>query len=249
GGRWGPSHETCLEQAQRYEDLFIPAAVVDPGETEPERIDELYAMGYRGLKIIGTARAYDDRSYFPVYERAQANHMPILFHCGVIGGPIDLRTHHPRRDPESANRLLAFAERLRGMGVRDVGASRMRPFHLDTIANNFPELPIIGAHLGGTGNYDEAASVARWRLNVAFDMSGGEVIERHAVERRLIGFEITVEKLMFGSDCAADDIQDHVDRFQSIFDELGLDDDARERIWYGNAAEMFGLQEPAWAAE
>jgi len=33
----------------------------------------------------------------------------------------------------------------------------MRPFHMDTIANNSPNPRLIGAHMGGTGNYDEIA--------------------------------------------------------------------------------------------
>ncbi len=125
----------------------------------------------------------------------------------------------------------------------------MHPFHLDTIANNFPALKLIGAHMGGTGNYDAASSVARWRHNVYFDLSGGETIERHCVERRLIGQEIGVEKLTFGSDCRPDEIGTHVQRFIQIFDDLGLSEDEKERIWYRNAAEIYGFETPVYAAE
>lgn len=125
----------------------------------------------------------------------------------------------------------------------------MRPFHLDTIANRFPNLKIIGAHMGGTGNYDEAASVARWRRWVYLDLSGGRTIERHSVERNLIGKEIALEKLIFGSDCAADEIHEHVERFERIFDDLSLSEEERDLIWYRNAAEMFGEEEPVWAEE
>ncbi len=91
--------------------------------------------------------------------------------------------------------------------------------------------------------------MARWRHNVFLDLSGGETIERHAVEQRLIGFEIGVEKLTFGSDCGADEIAVHVQRFVHIFDELGLSEDQKERIWYRNAAEIYGLEAPTYAAE
>ena len=63
--------------------------------------------------------------------------------------------------------------------------------------------------------------MARWRRWVYFDLSGGRTIERHAVERDLIGKEIAVEKLIFGSDCAADEVHEHVERFEAIFDSLG----------------------------
>ena len=36
------------------------------------------------------------------------------------------------------------------------------------------ERHVLGAHMGGTGNYDEAASVTRWRHNVYLDLSGGD---------------------------------------------------------------------------
>ena len=103
--------------------------------------------------------------------------------------------------------------------------------------------------MGGTGNYDEAASVARWRHHVLFDLSGGETIERHAVERGLIGREIGVEKLVWGSDCGDDEIGEHVLRLRRILEDLELSEDERDRIWYRNAAELFGEAEPQFAAE
>jgi predicted TIM-barrel fold metal-dependent hydrolase len=248
GGRMGPTHEQAIRLLECYQDLCLPFAVVDPERATRLRIWELYRMGYRGLKMIGVLRDYDTPDYFPVYAAAEALGMPIVLHLGVIGGPIDYSITHPRRDPAAAQRLRQMM--ARGFATpRNHSATRMHPFQLDTIANNFPRLKLIGAHLGGTGNYDAAASVARWRENVFFDLSGGETIERHAVERRMIGFEIGVEKLTFGSDCGADEIGVHVQRFARIFNEIGLTEDERERIWYRNAAEIFGLEAPTCAAE
>jgi predicted TIM-barrel fold metal-dependent hydrolase len=252
GGRFGlgPTHEQAIELLRPYAPVVVPVAVVDPEVAGGDRIRALHAMGYRGLKMIGVKRPYDDPDYFPVYAAAEELRMPILFHLGVIGGPVDYSRTHPRRDPAAARRLAMMRERMRTVArVRDVSATRMHPFHLDTIANLFPDLPLIGAHMGGTGNYDAAASVARWRANVCFDLSGGETIERHAVERHLIGREIGVEKLVWGSDCAIEHIQEHVDRFVRIFDDLKLTEDERDRIWYRNAAEMFGEETPQIAEE
>ncbi|MGI8554052.1 MAG: amidohydrolase family protein [Dehalococcoidia bacterium] len=246
GGRWGISHDQCMRELERYPDLLVPVAVVDPDKTNRLRVWELYQMGYRGLKLIGVDRDYDTRDYFPMYAAAEALQMPIVLHLGVIGGGVDYSRTHPRRDPAAAQRMQQFAGR---MGPRNVSATRMHPFQLDTLANNFPQLKLIGAHLGGTGNYDAAASVARWRHNVFFDLSGGETIERHAVERRLIGDEIGVEKLTFGSDCGADEVHEHVERFVRIFDQLGLTEDEKDRIWYRNAAEIYGFETPTLAAE
>ncbi len=275
GGRFGLSYEQCLELAMKHEDLFVPHAVIDPAEVTYERVYQLHGLGYKGFKIIGTPRPYDHPDHNPAYKAAEELDMPILFHCGVIGGFMDLLARHPRRDPESAKRMRemdAMAEKARadyeekkrnwrpgqpepemqtgpfGRG-RPTSATYMRPFHLETIANRFPRLKVIGAHFGGTGNYDEAASVARWRRWVYFDMSGGRTLERHAMERGLIGKEIPIEKLVFGSDCNADEIHEHVERFTRMFEELGLTEEEKDLLWYRNAAEMFGLEKPVWAEE
>lgn len=248
GGRFGLTYEECLEYARRHEDLFVPSAVVDPEEIPGRQIKELFEMGYRGLKMIGVRRPYDDYKYFGVYQAAEELGMPILLHMGVIGGGIDYAITHPRRDPKAAEMMRRMKESPRAQ-PRDVSAIRMRPFHMDTIANNFPNLRLIGAHMGGTGNYDEAASVTRWRHNVYLDMSGGDTIERHAVERRLVGHEIGVEKLTWGSDCGNDEIAQHVVNLERIFEEVGLSEDEKHRIRYQNAAEIFGFEQPALAGE
>ena len=84
-------------------------------------------------------------------------------------------------------------------------------------------------------------------------MSGGETIERHMVERKLLardsGGEFGVEKLVFGSDCNMDDIRAHIDRFEAMYDLLELSSDERERLWWSNAAEIYGLETPAFAGE
>jgi predicted TIM-barrel fold metal-dependent hydrolase len=248
GGRFGLTYEECLAHARRHEDLFVPSAVIDPDDVDGREVRRLHELGYRGLKIIGTRRAYDDYKYFGTYAAAEDLRMPILFHLGVIGGGVDYSITHPRRDPAAAASIQRMREsRLRP--PRDVSAIRMRPFHLDTIANNFPELRMIGAHMGGTGNYDEASSVVRWRHHVYLDMSGGDTIERHAVERNLVGKEIGVEKLTWGSDCRDDEIAEHVRHLEAIFARVGLTEDEADRIRYWNAAEIFGEAEPTFAAE
>ena len=249
GGRFGPSYERGMEILENYRELFIPVAVIDPEEIDGDAVQGLYDMGYRGLKLIGVARDYDTSDYMSAYARAEQLNMPILFHMGVIGGGLDYSITHPRRDPKAAEAYQRMMGMMDRMGRRNVSASRMSPLHLDTIANRFPRLKIIGAHLGNQGNYEYASSVARWRHNVWFDMSGGETIERHAVERKLIGVEIGIEKLVFGSDCGMDEIREHIDRFEVIYDQLGLSEDERNRLWWANGAEIYGLETPTFAQE
>ncbi|MGH2609007.1 MAG: amidohydrolase family protein [Tepidiformaceae bacterium] len=252
GGRFGPGYERAIELVLKYPDFLIPVAIIDPEEIGGDDVQRLHDMGYRGLKLIGVARDYDDPDYLPAYAKAEELGMPVLFHMGVIGGGLDYSITHPRRDPQAAQNYLRFQQMFARVGPRSVSASRMSPLHLDTIANRFPRLKIIGAHIGNQGNYEYAASVARWRHNVWFDMSGGETIERHLVDRKLLAKEFGefgVEKLVWGSDCGMDDIRAHIDRFEAIYDLLDLSEDQRERLWWGNAAEIYGLQEPTFAGE
>ena len=79
-----------------------------------------------------------------------------------------------------------------------------------------------------------------------FDFSGGTTIERHAVERRLIGHEIGFEKLIFGSDTQPEKIADHIRRWDTIFDLLDVPEDCRERMWWNNGAELYGEEPVAW---
>jgi predicted TIM-barrel fold metal-dependent hydrolase len=253
GGRFGPSYERGMEIASKYLELFIPVAVIDPEEIDGEGVQRLHEMGYRGLKLIGVQRPYDEPDYMPAYAKAQELDMPVLFHMGVIGGGLDYSITHWRSDAAAAQQFQRMQAMMDRQPPRNVSATRMAPLHLDTIANRLPRLKIIGAHLGNQGNYDYATSVARWRHNVYFDMSGGETIERHMVDRKLLAAnrqgEFGVEKLIFGSDCGMDDIRAHIDRFEVIYDQLGLTDDERERLWWRNGAELYGLENPSFAVE
>ena len=244
--RYGPPVEQQMEYGRAYGDLFVPVANLDPDGVSPERLREMHESGFRGVKLIGVNRDYDDPAYFLLYRMAEELDMPVLLHMGVIGGPVDYARTHPRHDPEAARR---FREMVGRRPPRDVSARRMHPFHLDTLANNFPKLKLIGAHLGGTGNYDASASVARWRHNVFFDLSGGETIEEHGETRGYIGGEIGVEKLVWGSDCGAEEIGEHVDRFVAMFERLKLSESDAERIWWRNAAEIYGEEQPQFAEE
>jgi len=247
GGRFGPDHDAALKLMQPHNEL-VPVAIIDPETFTIEKIQQLHDLGYRGGKLIGPPRAYDTPDYLPLYEKAEELAWPIVFHMGVIGGAVDYSRTHPSRDPEAAERHARWRKRVREFGRGRTSARYMLPFHLETIANWCPELWIIGAHLGNQGYYQDAASVARWRPRVMFDLSGGETIEEHAESGGFIGNEIGVEKLTFGSDCSVEDIPEHIARFETIFDRLGLDAHQRDRIWYRNAAEAFGLEPEESAA-
>lgn len=130
----------------RHPDFFSAFAYVEPAEDSPDEATRWRDLGFSGLKLIRSRRAYDDRSYLPMYERAAALGMPVLFHTGMVS-----RTAEDKQ--------------------RDVHSLRLRPVTLDYIARQVPEATLIGAHLGHPW-WDEAGEACRLNANVYMDLSG-----------------------------------------------------------------------------
>ncbi|MCC6176544.1 MAG: amidohydrolase family protein [Chloroflexi bacterium] len=229
--------EATLDARRAFPDLVVPLAQIDLDTHVPDDISRLHDRGMRGLKITGPSRDYDDEAYYPVYERCEERGMPILFHTGIRGGPIDYLLFPPR-DREQAEHASAEHEE-RSRGTRR-GAARMQPIFLDTLGIAFPRLKIIGAHLG-YGLYDSAAAVARWRRNVVFDISGGAVVRRHIVDREMIYKEVLPDKLVWGSDCDVAHMSRELTAWMDAFNRLGMPADDRDKIFYANAAAIFGV--------
>ena len=116
-------------------------------------VDRFHEAGFRGLgEISGPLKDFHDKSYWPIYKRAEDHRMIILFHTGIVN----------RTNPDVST---------------DVSVDRMRVTTLDNIARKFPKLILIGAHLGNP-DYAWAAELARWHPNVFFDLSGSTLIKK-----------------------------------------------------------------------
>jgi predicted TIM-barrel fold metal-dependent hydrolase len=233
-GGWGRTNGWVLEAVKAHPGLLVPVAFLDLDSTAPEGVERLRDEGFRGVKVIFPRRNYDDPAYMPLYEKLCLLGLPILFHTGVSGGADDYLERDPKRPSEMA---LRIDESLAGIKS---SSARMRAIFLDTIAWAFPELRMIGAHLG-YGEYDLACAVARWRRNVYFDLSGGDVVRRHIRDRRLIPADISPDKLLFGSDCVTPRIASEVGIWRAQLEEAGLDEVAVDKVMYGNAAWLFGV--------
>ena len=75
--------DQVLEVGKRYPGLFLPFGFIDYFKG-PEQVDKMKEQGFVALKAIRPPKPYDDESYFPIYERAEALGMPVLFHVGII---------------------------------------------------------------------------------------------------------------------------------------------------------------------
>lgn len=149
------NRKTVLDAAKKHPDCIIPFGNVKLGIDPPSRVTEYHELGFKGLKCTTPVKNYDDKSFYPTYQKAQEYRMVILFHTGFVG-----------RMATEEEGEGAFWEK-----GGDISNDRMRPVYLDTIARAFPKLILIGAHLGIPW-YMEAGDAARWNPNLFFDISG-----------------------------------------------------------------------------
>ncbi|MBI4277909.1 MAG: amidohydrolase family protein [Armatimonadetes bacterium] len=223
-GRRGQGNDEVEQAFKRYPHFIAGLAHVVLDVDTPQQIREYAQRGFRGLKVILPSRNYDDPAYYPVYQEAAAQRLVILFHTGVVGGRMD--------DPQRV--------RLRPYGA---SSARMHPIFVDTIAMALPALKIIGAHVGYP-MYDEACAIARFRPSVFFDISGGETVRRHLLTRDLLGVEIDWTKVLFGSDASSDAarVAAETRAWMAALRDRGVGEEALNRLFYGNAASLFGLE-------
>jgi predicted TIM-barrel fold metal-dependent hydrolase len=191
-----------------------------------ETVDRFHKAGFRGLgELTGPQYSYDDRRYWPIYERAEKYGMIILFHTGIVN----------RTTPEIA---------------ADISSDRMRVSTLDLIARRFPKLTIIGAHLGNP-DYAWAGEIARWNPNLYFDVSGSTLLKKqedytffksifwwtsvaspHTPKSSTTAFE----KLVFGSDVFQGELGEfdgELDRYHRMLDRCGVSAEAQANIFGG----------------
>jgi uncharacterized protein len=210
------SNEEIAEQAAAYPDTLIPFASVDPGRgaagvRAARRLIAEY--GVRGFKFHPSDQAFypNDPAVYPLYEVIAEAGLPALFHSGQTGV---------------------------GSGQRGGGGIRLKysnPMHLDDVAVDFPDLPIIIAHPSVPWQ-DEALAVAGHKPLVYIDLSGWSptyfppqlVSQANSLLR---------DKVLFGSDFPAIS----PDRWLRDFAALDLEDEVRPLILKDNAIRLFGL--------
>jgi len=232
---WQPPYSTylgnegVLKWMKEFPDIIVGMGSVELGlyMGTPDDIDRLKEQGFSGLKFEMPARAYDHDCYMPYYERAQSLGMPILFHTGFVA-PL----------PESDV-------------IHRQSSECMRPGTLDRIARSFPNLKIIGAHLGLP--YAKEALALLNFPNVYFDICGGSGAKKH---RTLIKHAMAplpdanmddpdenlaiqyFSKMVFGTDNPPVSIW--LDAAEEIMDYLNIPDMVRRAFYSENAKMIFG---------
>jgi hypothetical protein len=170
-------------------------------------------------------------------------------------GARGIKLHSPQHDWDS-DRYFPIYERIekRGMmalfhtGITTLGMARMRPSFIHTISVKFPDLYILGAHLGNPW-YTEAAEVARLRPRVYWDVTGSTLIKteknlkvfkeylwwegptNHSSPQAVHAFE----KILFGTDEAPGQeakgmgLENMLGRYEDLFDACAVPEAVRRK--------------------
>ncbi|MCS6816512.1 MAG: amidohydrolase family protein [Blastocatellia bacterium] len=211
------TNQEVAEIVRRYPGRFIGFASVDPwkGRRALEEVERaITELGLKGVKFHPSLQAFypHDARFYPLYEKIAALGVPTIFHTGTSGLGAGL--------PGGGGIKLDYA----------------RPIYLDTVAADFPELIIIGAHTGWPW-HEELLAIIGHKPNVYMDLSGwspryiaATVLE--AARKRLSA------KMLFGSDYPFITPE----RWLADFEALdGFSEETRRQILYENAARILNL--------
>ncbi len=215
-GRPHLTNDQILAFAAANADIVIPFVSVDPTRGAPA-VDEarrlVAAGGVRGLKLHPPLQQFfpNDRAAYPVYEIFAEAKLPVLIHTGHSGI---------------------------GTGMRAGGGVRLKygnPMHIDDVAVDFPDMPIILAHPSFPWQ-DEAISVCLHKPQVYIDLSGWSP---KYFSPTLVQYANTLlkHKVLFGSDYP----WITPDRWLADFEKIAIRDDVRPLVLKANAARLFGL--------
>ncbi len=203
----------CAENA----DILIPFASIDPakgriGAREARRL--VRDFGVRGFKFHPTMQGFfpNDRMAYLLYEAIAAEGAISLFHTGQTGVGSGMRG---------------------GMGMR---LKYSNPIHLDDVAADFPDMPIVMAHPSFPWQ-EEALAVCQHKPNVYIDLSGWrpkyfpEILVKYANS-------LLKKKMLFGSDWPAIT----PDTWLADFAQMPFKDEVRPLILKENATRLLNLK-------
>ncbi|MEM2933897.1 MAG: amidohydrolase family protein [Methanocellales archaeon] len=208
----------------RYPAKFLGFGSVNPNVEEGyvfEKLMKIKKSGFKGIKLLPTLQFFNpsDRKLDFIYEFAERNDLAILMHMGCNFGPFELPS------------LAAYA----------------RPKHLRRIAEEFPDLKLILAHLGGytpylPGKYlDEAIELMSASDNIYLDTSA--VFIEDLIQKAIA--RLGAERILFGSDYPA--ITNFCDRHTGLRNyvrwlaALDISLEAKEKIFGKNARKLLGI--------
>lgn len=216
GASRGITNEEVAELAHQHGDVAIPFASINPHRgTDGVRAAKKLIAEYKvkGFKFHPSVQEFfpNDRLAYPLYEVIAEAKLPALFHTGQTGV---------------------------GAGTRGGGGIRLKysnPLHLDDVAADFPDLPIILAHPSFPWQ-EQALSVATHKPQVYIDLSGWSPKYFPPI---LVQYANTLlkDKILFGSDYPVISPE----KWMEEFDKLPIKPEVRPLIMKQNAARLLRL--------
>jgi predicted TIM-barrel fold metal-dependent hydrolase len=211
-------NEEVAEAARAHPDVLIPFASIEPakGRAGARQARRLVAEhGVKGFKFHPNVQEFypNDRAAYVLYETIEELGVPVVFHTGQTGI---------------------------GAGVRAGGGVRLKysnPMHVDDVAVDFPDMPIVLAHPSFPWQ-DEALSVATHKPQVYIDLSGWSP---KYFPPQLLQYANTLlqDKVLFGTDFPLIT----PDRWLRDFEQLSIKPEVRPKILKENAARLLNLKQ------
>lgn len=201
---------------------LIAVGRIDYDDLIDQQIEEM--IGYlKSKKIVGVKfylgyQKYhpNDKKLWPIYKFCQVNNFPVIYHTGV------LETGFPG--------LLKSSH----------------PLNIDEVADQFPDLKIVIAHMGNPWIMDCAAVVAK-NKNVYMDFSGYfseyQSLDPEEVEmfiRQLKDFKVFAgfKKCMFGTDWPLYNQKEYLE----AANKLPMAEEEQKLVFWKNAVTVFNLE-------
>ena len=206
-------YQEVVKAIDRYPDHFAGLAGIDP--TEGMR-------GVRELQMLVTEYGFVGAHLYPHWfglAPDEARYYPFYAKCCELDVPIQMQVGHCLR--YSPDRPL-----------RSVG----RPITLDTIACDFPELKLVGIHIGWPWT-EEMISVAWKHPNVYI---GSDAYAPKYWPKEFVHFINSwgQDKVLFGTDFPVIAF----DRARSEIEGLGLKPESKRKFLRENAFKLYGLK-------
>jgi hypothetical protein len=208
-------YEKVAELVRRYPARFSGLAGVDPTEG---------MAGLRQLEWAVKELGFVGAHLYPHWFELPPDHAryyPIYAKCAELGVPIQMQVGH----------CLRYSEER---PLRSVG----RPITLDTIACDFPELKLVGIHIGWPW-VEEMISVAYKHPNVYI---GSDAYAPAYWAKEFVHFIDSwgSKKVIFGTDFPVIDPE----RARKEIDDLPIRDESRRRFLRDNVIDLYGLDLP-----
>jgi predicted TIM-barrel fold metal-dependent hydrolase len=211
-GSFEVPYQDVADVCARFPDRYHGLAGIDPfrGMEQLRELEHAVTeLGFVGAHLYPhwMELAPDHRKYYPIYAK-----------CCELGIPIMMQVGH--------NLVYSRERRLPSVG---------RPICLDTVAIDFPELKLIGIHIGVPWT-DEMISMA-WKHENVF--IGTDAYAPKHWPASFLHYMNTYgsDKVLFGTDWPVIDPE----RAVREIDAIGLRPESREKVMRTNAMRVFDL--------